>query len=429
MGNRICIIGAGPSGITAAKNMLAEDLDDCVVFEKSDQVGGNWVFREEESHSSVCETTHIISSKRWSQYEDFPMPDDFPDYPSHQHLKTYFQNYARHFGVMEKIRFNTTVEALSRRDDGSWLVRSRDADGAKEEVFDFLLVASGHHWDPRMPSYPGHFDGEIIHSHTYKKAEPYRDKRVLVVGGGNSACDVAVETARVSARTCISMRRGQHIVPKFMFGLPSDTVYTWMLWMPRRLRQYLLGLTVWLWQGSYERYGLLKPERPPLEMHPTLNSELLYFIRHGEIHPRRGIERFENKTVFFSDGVCEEFDAIIYATGFRTSFPYFETSFIDYRDATEVPLYRKMIHADYDNLFFIGLFQPLGCIWPLADYQARIAAKQITGRWQRPANLAELIKKEVNNPHFNFEKRPRHAVEVDYHILRKELLSELAKAR
>ncbi len=425
---RVCVIGAGPSGITAAKNLLAEGIQNVVVYEMSDQVGGNWVFREEQSHSSVCETTHIISSKRWSQYEDFPMPDEFPDYPGHRHLKAYFQGYANHFGVTDKIKFKTRVNKAEPRDDGKWVLRVNGPDGSSEQVFDYLLVASGHHWDPRMPEYPGVFNGKVLHSHHYKKAEPFRGQRILVVGAGNSGCDVAVETARVAGKVCISMRRGQHIIPKFMFGIPSDTVYTWMLWVPKAFRQKLLQLSLWIWQGSYERYGLQKPSVGPLQMHPTLNSELLYFIRHGEIHPRRGIQRYKGRTVHFVDGTQEDFDVIIYCTGFRSSFPFLDTDVVDFRDATEVPLYRKMIHGDYPNLFFIGLFQPLGCIWPLADYQARIAARQINGKWKRPANLKDLIRKEVEHPHFNFEKHPRHATEVDYHQFRKELLAELKRA-
>jgi len=428
MGDSVCIIGAGPSGITAAKNMRQAGIADTTVFEMSEQIGGNWVFREEASHSSVYETTHIISSKRWSQYEDFPMPADFPDYPGHHHLKAYFDRYAEHFDVLPLIRFQTRVDKATRLEGGGWQVETTGPDGEETHRFDYLLVANGHHWDPKIPSYPGEFAGELMHSHDFKRAEPFRDQRVLVVGAGNSACDVAVETARVARRVCLSMRRGQHIIPKFMFGKPTDTVYTWMLWLPRALRQPLMNLMIRIWQGPYAQYGLPEPEVGPLQMHPTLNSELLYFIRHGEIHPRPGIARFEGHTVHFSDGSCEDFDTVIFATGYHTSFPFLDRDLIDFRDKTEIPLYRKMIHADYDDLFFIGLFQPLGCIWPLADHQARIAAMQITGRWKRPDNLRELIRREVENPHFRFEKKARHAVEVDYHQFRKELLSELKKA-
>jgi len=391
MTSRVAVIGGGPSGIAAAKALLAEGLI-VVVFEKSDQVGGNWVYREEPGHSSVYETTHIISSKTFSQYEDFPMPAEYPDYPSHAQLKAYFQAYARHFGV------------------------------------DALIVANGHHWDPVTPDVPGQFSGQILHSHAFKKAEPFRGQRVLVVGAGNSACDVAVETSRVSARTCLSVRRGQHIIPKFLFGVPNDVLYARLLGLPRTLRQPLLHLGELLAQGRYTQYGLPEPDVGILEAHPTLNSELLYAIRHGKIGVKTGIARFDGETVHFVDGTSDAFDTVIFATGYRISFPFFDPEFIDWTSALEIPLYRKMIPAGIDNLFFVGLFQPLGCIWPLADFQGRLAAKAIAGKWQRPPDLEARISYEMHHPHYAFRKEHRHATEVDYHELRRELLAELARA-
>ena len=198
---RVCVIGAGPCGITAAKAVLDAARAhpgryELVVYDRGRVVGGNWVFDAETGHSSVFETTHIISSKRLSQYEDFPMPDGYPDYPGHAELKAYFQSYARHFGVDRVLQLGTEVQGARSRPGGGWTVTLRD--GRREE-FDALLVASGHHWDPRMPSYPGTFGGELLHSHAYKTAERFAGQRVLVIGGGNSACDIAVETARCSA--------------------------------------------------------------------------------------------------------------------------------------------------------------------------------------------------------------------------------------
>lgn len=427
MTKRVCVIGAGPSGIAAGKALLAEGFDP-IVFEKSGEVGGNWVYRPEPGHSSVYETTHIISSKTLSQYEDFPMPADYPDYPSHAELRAYFEAYARHFGVDRTIRFHTEVLRATRDPDGRWRLGLRAPDGEREEVCDGLLVANGHHWDPFVPDVRGHFDGRIQHSHAFKRAEPFRGRRVLVVGAGNSACDVAVETSRVAARTCLSVRRGQHIVPKFLFGVPNDVLYAKILWLPRPLRQPLLGLTARVMQGRYARYGLPEPDAGILQMHPTLNSELLYYIRHGRIAVRPGIERFDGPEVRFVDGTSEPFDDVIFATGYKISFPFFDKSFIDWSEALQIPLYRKMIHPEIDNLFFIGLFQPLGCIWPLADYQARIAAKALAGRWRRPDDLAARVRRELEHPHHRFRKERRHSTEVDYHAFRKELLAELDRA-
>ncbi|HUS24305.1 MAG TPA: NAD(P)-binding domain-containing protein [Candidatus Binatia bacterium] len=427
---RVCVIGAGPSGIAAAKECLQHGLGEgLVVFEKSDQVGGNWVFRDTPGHSSVYETTHIISSKYYSEYEDFALPPGTPDYPHHTHLRQYFQDYARHFAVLPKIRFRTEVLQATRAADGRWQVRSRGPDGERSETFDVLMVANGHHWDPRLPEYPGAFSGKFLHSHEFKKAEPFRGQRVLVIGGGNSAADVAVECSRVAKRTCISMRRGHWFMPKYMFGWPGDVIYeksAW--WMPRWLRQPIMRLAVWMAAGTNERFGLQKPDYGVLEGHPTLNSELMYFLGHGEIVPKVGVARLEGATVHFTDGSHEDFDVIIAATGYRISFPFLDRGVADWSDAHWVPLWRRMFHAEVPNLYFIGLFQPLGCIWPLADYQAMLACLEINGRYRRPADLHAAIAGERRRRHFRFVETPRHSTEVDYADFRKELFRELRRA-
>ncbi|CEG56322.1 flavin-containing monooxygenase [Legionella fallonii] len=422
---RICIIGAGPSGLAAIKNLQEQGLTNVVVFEKNNQIGGNWFFDEHNEHSSVYETTHIISSKRWSQFDDFPMPSDYPDYPSHALLLKYFRDYSQHFALDKYVRFNSTVLKVTRDESNQWHVTYENEQGVHQECFDYLLVANGHHWDPVLPEYPGEFDGEILHSHQYKKAQIFKDKRVLVVGGGNSACDVAVEASRIAPRVCISMRRGYHIFPKFIFGKPTDDAVAKIQWIPSGIRQKIITLVVRVLQGRYPKYKLLKPDCGPLEIHPTINSELLYFIRHGKIMPRLGIAKFEKNTVHFIDGSQEEFDTVIFATGYQVSFPFFDKDYLDFSNATKIPLYRKMMHADFDNLYFIGLCQPQGCIWPLADYQSKIVARIIAGTLKRPEQLHQKITEEINKPHYRFKSNRRHALEVDYHIFRRELLEML----
>lgn len=421
---RAAVIGAGPSGIAAARALIDEGLTP-VVFEQGDRIGGNWVFRSEVGHSSVYRTTHIISSKAWSAYEDFPMPEDYPDYPSHAQLAAYFEAYARRFGVDRHVRFGCTVIEAAPAGEGCWTVRWREGEAEHSDTFDALLVANGHHHVPNIPDYPGHFDGEVLHSHAYKEAAPFAGRRVLVVGAGNSACDVAVEVSRIATHVALSVRRGQHILPKFLFGRPGDVNYAKLSWLPWRLRQWLLGLTIRIVQGRYADYGLPEPEGGVLEMHPTLNSELLYFIRHGKVHPRPGIARLDGDAVIYTDGRREAFDTLVWATGYRTRFPFLAPELTPWQDAERVPLYRKMIPADQPGLYFIGLFQPLGCIWPLAEHQGRIAARATSGRWRRPADLKARIAHEMAHPHYPFQRTRRHATEVDYHRFRKELLAEL----
>jgi hypothetical protein len=422
---KICVIGAGPCGIAVAKNLLEEGLTQFVVFEKNQQVGGNWIFNEQGTHSSVYETTHIISSKRLSEYEDFPMPSHYPDYPSHRQILSYFNDYAEHFGLKSYIRFNTEVLQVNLLPQNQWQVIYQYENEKHEERFDYLFVANGHHWDPLMPEHLNEFTGTVLHAHDYKRAEPFRDQRVLVIGGGNSACDIAVEIARISPKTCISIRNGQHIFPKFIFGKPTDIAFNTIEWMPFWCKQQLTRLVLRMIQGRYAKYQLKNPDTKPLATHPTINSELLYFIRHGKVLPRKKIESIEGNCVYFVDGEKDIFDTIICATGYKISFPFFSKSLIDFSKLSHIPLYLKMLHPQLPHLFFIGLFQPQGCIWPLADYQAKIAAGMISGRLKNRVNLLPKIKKERKTARRRYHSSPRHVLEVEYGRFRKQLLSEL----
>jgi hypothetical protein len=401
---------------------------DFEVFEKNDRVGGNWVFNSKTGHSSIYENTHLISSKAWSEYEDFPMPADYPDYPSHIQMQNYFESYAKNFKLLEKIRFEHGVEKVTRDQHGDWLVEYRDKDGiSSSKTFQYLMVANGHHNVPKFPSYPGNYTGKFLHSHDFKSVdETWRNKKILIIGAGNSACDIAVEASRVSKNVNISMRSPQWIFPKFIFGQPGDVFAAKSRWLPRRIRQYGLKILVRLILGPYKNYGLPENTLLPLSTHPTLNSDLLEYLRHGRIKIKPAIKSWSEKTVNFVDGTSEEFDIICACTGFWTEFPFFDKSLIDFKEIEKVPLYRKMMHNKFSNLYFIGLFQPIGCIWPLADYQAKLAVAEIKGAYKRPSNIQAKIKKEIEKPHFNFGPGQRHAMEVDYHTFRKELGKELA---
>jgi hypothetical protein len=382
---------------------------------------------EKLSHSSVFETTHIISSKTLSQYEDFTF-DDFevglPDYPSHDQLRRYFQAYAAKFNLYPHIQFNTLVESCELDEANQWIVQTSHDGVSKTEEFTHLVVCNGHHWKPRMPHYPGNFTGKLMHSHEFKNATPFKDQRILVIGGGNSACDVAVETSRVSAKTTISWRRGYRIVPKFLFGKPSDVVASRMAFLPTKLKFFFSELTVKIFSGSNKNYGLPEPEHAITGTHPTINEELLYKVRHGKVFPKGDIERFDGEHVHFKDGSVEAFDTIIACTGYILAHPFFRQDFLNYSEG-DVPLYLKMLHEKYENLFFVGMFQPLGCIWPAAELQSKIAARAIAGTWKRPENMAELCQREVTHPHLNQIKTPRHTITVDFHLFTKQLKKHL----
>ena len=424
---RIAVIGAGPSGITAVKSLRAAGFAHVTGFDRNQAVGGNWLFAPEATHSSVFETTHIISSKTLSSYHDYPMPASYPDYPSHAQLAAYFQGYADQFGVTPHIRFGTEVLAAEPLPGDRWALRWREDGLEHDATFDALVVANGHHWKPRMPEYPGHFTGRILHSHDYKRAAPFADQRVLVIGGGNSACDVAVETARVSAVTDLSWRRGYWIVPKFLFGLPADVVAERTRWLSRTVRGWLNARLLRVLQGPNARYGLPEPDHPFGATHPTVNSELLYAVRHGHIGARRDIARYEGRTVHFTDGTQAEYDTIIACTGYWIAHPFFRPEVVDFSRGP-VPLYLRMFPARHPTLSFIGLFQPLGCIWPAAELQSRLLALRLSGRWSPPADLEAAIARELARPDYAQLDTPRHTITVDYHAFVGRLQAALGQA-
>jgi len=414
MNPRIAIIGAGPSGLAALKVLRQAGFAETVAFERGPRIGGNWVYSAEPGHSSVLDSTHLISSRRHSGFSDFPMPDDYPDYPSHRQVLAFFEAYASHFDLGPAIRLETGVAHAEPIAGGGW--RLRLDDGTTKE-FDHLLVASGHHWDPRMPSYPGEFAGELVHAHDCRTGERFRGRRVLVIGGGNSACDLAVEAGRVGTFAGISVRRGYHIVPKLIFGQPPDVLNARLLWLPRRLRSRLQTLTWRLVTGGMAQYGLPEPTHSILDAHPTVNSELLDGLRHGRVHVLPDIERFEGRSVRFVDGSSKEFDTVVAATGYRITFPFLDRSLVDFSEGA-VPLYLRVFPPHLRHLYFIGLVQPQGCIWPLAEAQAALVAGVIGGRVSLPPDLPALARAEAEQIRRRYTDSARHTIEVDFHEYR-----------
>jgi hypothetical protein len=416
---RVCIIGAGSSGIAVAKAMKDRGIPfDC--FEKGDQVGGNWYFRNTNGMSAAYESLHINTDSRLMEYRDYPMPEGTPDYPSHRVIMDYFNAYVDHFGLRESITFNTSVEHARRMDDGVWEVT---LDSGDIRHYDVLLVANGHHWDPRWPDpeYPGQFDGEQIHSHAYLSPEDpvdCRGKKVLVVGMGNSAMDIACELGRpgLAEKVYLSARHGVWVVPKYIFGVPTTRLTGMPRWVPWRLNSWLTNLIVAMNVGKPWNYGLPRPDHRILQAHPTISQEIYIRLGSGDIHPRPGINCLDGDRVEFSDGSRDEVDIIIWCTGYNVSFPFFDAAFIAAPDH-DLPLWERMVRPGLDNLFFIGLLQPLGAIMPMAEAQAKLIGDHLLGRVSLPSapEMQAAIEKERNAMFDRYQDRaPRHTMQVDF---------------
>ncbi|MBI2826514.1 MAG: NAD(P)-binding domain-containing protein [Planctomycetia bacterium] len=406
-----CIIGAGSSGITAAKALLERGLPfDC--FDRSDDVGGNWYYNNPNQLSSAYRMLHIDTSKSRMQYSDFPMPEEFPNYCHHAQVLAYFRAYADHFGVRELVTFNTGVERAERQGDGMWSVRLSTGESRQ---YDALFVCNGHHWDPRWPEppFPGTFDGAMIHSHDYRDAEAFRGKNVLILGMGNSAMDISVECSYVANRVYLASRRGAHIIPKYLLGRPADK---WVVpWLPWRLSRIGMRAFLWLQVGRMENYGLAKPDHKLLEAHPSVSSVILDRIAHGDIVPKPNIAELAGREVRFADGTAAPVDAIIYCTGYKVSFPFFDEQFLSAPD-NDLPLYQRMFKAGIDNLFFIGLFQPLGAIFPISEKQACLAGEYLCGRYALPseAEVQRTIQAQRDAMFRRYVKSKRHTMQVDF---------------
>ena len=428
-----CVIGAGSSGIAAIKALHQRGFE-VDAYEKSDRVGGNWVFLNRNGMSSSYSTLHINTSRERMEYTDYPMPKTYPDFPRHDHIARYFDDYVDHFGFRDRIRFETGVERAERLPDGTWEIHS---DRGTSERYDALFVANGHHWDPRWPepAFPGAdgFEGVQMHSHSYTDPEQLAGKDVVVLGMGNSAMDIAVDSSYVAKSTTLCSRRGAHIIPKYFFGKPMDQLGASPR-IPWALRQKLFEGLMKMAVGDYERYGLPKPDHKLGSAHPTISGRILDRVVHGAISYRPNIARLEGDRVHFADGSSVHADVVVYCTGYKVTFPFFDEGLIAAPD-NDLPLFRRVFHPDIDNVFFIGLLQPLGAIMPLAETQSEWVCDYLEGAYAlpAPADLRRDIATERERMFKRYVASKRHTMQVDFEdylvALGKERKQGAARAR
>lgn len=411
---KYCIIGAGASGLAVAKTFKQRGIPfDCL--ERETDIGGLW--NEATPTGRVYDTAHMVSSKEFSWFDDYPMPEHYPLYPCHREALAYLRDYARQFGVLDRIEFGKSVERVEH-DGAAWRVRvAGEADARR---YAGIVLANGHHEVPRLPDYAGAFTGEVLHSRDYKGVSQLAGKRVLVVGAGNSGCDIAVSAVHHAESVLLSLRRGYYFVPKFTFGWPTDDVIDFIerFRLPRWLRQTLYGLSHKVLVGRSWRYGLPTPAHRILDTHPTVNSEIPSLVAHGRIGVRPDIAQLSGSTVTFTDGRSEEVDLIVFATGYRMSFPFLDDELILGSDGRP-KLYLNTFHPERDDLFAAGLTQANGSMWRVADYQARLIASYIiaSARASDEARRFRELKAGGGRAPYTpptYVASERHALEVDY---------------
>lgn len=421
---RIAVVGAGPAGLAALRALTAHGLD-AVAFERGRRVGGVWTL--EDRPTAAYRSLHLITSRPRTEFAEHPMPPGTPDYPARDAVGRWLEDYVGRFDLGSRIRLGTEVRSARRAGDG-W-----DVDG---ERFDVLVVASGHNevaaW-PR-PAYPGAdaFAGEQLHALEFGAGRDFEGRRVLVVGMGNSAMDIATDVSHFAARTVLSVRRGSWVIPKRLLGKPADQVIRpWAaVHVPWRIRQPVAQTLLKLTVGKPEDVGLPAPEGGLFQSHPTISDTIVSRIAHGEIVPRPGIEALEDRGVRFTDGTREDVDAIVWCTGYRVEIPFLDPAHLRPDPQTQ-RLYKRILHPDEPDLLFVGLMQSTGSAFPILERQSQLAAEYLTGRWKPPgrARMRADAELRVRRAKARWGDHGRPAMRVDFDAYLHELGREIERGR
>lgn len=413
-GFKVCIIGGGPLGVGLGRE-LTEGGIDYDLYETESDFGGVW--NPEGQSGRVYPSLHLISPKFNTQVPDFPMPDDYPVYPSHALMLRYIRDYARWAGVYDRAIFNTSVTDMQPEGDG-WLVSTSTGGQA---YYDLVAVCNGAQRQPRFPdpAYPGFFSGEVLHSMDYKSPDQIRGKRVLVVGAGNSGCDIAVDAVHHARTVWHSTRRGYHYYPKFVGGKPTPQ---WMLQLGNQFssKEETMSYIQQVFKlAGFDGtdYGLPQPDHPIDAAHPIMNSQILYYIGHGDIQAQPDIARFDGLKVTFVNGEVIEVDTIVYATGYSRDFPFIDPGLLDWRHG--IPdLFIHIAPRQWDNLFFFGFVNAAAGLGDGLRLQGQFVRSYIQAKRDNTLGFRRFIAaKHADQPDLGqayFVNSYRHLWEVDF---------------
>jgi Flavin-binding monooxygenase-like len=422
----VAVVGAGSSGLAVLK-ALREHQVAVECFERGSELGGLWRYENDNGLSGAYASLRTNASRLRMQYPSFPMPASYGDFPHHSEMAAYLDAYADAFGLRPLIRFGTTVERLEPHVGGSWWITL--ADGSRRE-YRAVVVATGLFWSPRLPTYPGSFDGTVSHSHEYRTPDRFAARRVMIVGAANSAAEIAVEVSAVAEQTLMSMRGGAHVIPRWIGRAPFDAGDV----EPRnRLPWRLLNM---IYRGRVVReIGPAPASWPPaahrlLESIPIISSDLLPAVRRGDVVVKPAIDRLSGERVRFVDGSEEPLDHIIYATGYRISLPFLSSSLLS-ANARDFPLYRRIAPLEVGGLFFAGFVDAPGGLLPVVETQGQWIAAVLTGRLRLPPpeQMRRAIERAERRTRQRFPKEGPHSIRCDPHAYRRLLQSDLRRAR
>jgi len=395
----VLVVGGGWCGLYALKAFLEEGLD-AVLYEKTDAIGGVWVYREDKPGGCYLKT-RTTASKCYLHASDYPMPDTVGHFPNHVEVLKFLNDYTDRFDLRRHIQTNITVHKIRKTKDGKkWKVvfyrgsGDEPKSGKREvEYYDFVSASSGQHQTPFLPMEDEpwkHYKGEVNHSHYYKHVTPdMADKTICIVGGGESASDVATEVCETAKKTYMSIRQGVWFQDRTVGAhQPADMVFTkhqrllgfsdfqsWLVWIGRYIMIELMwgkgGSGVDVWQPKCRYFhGFLNKSRDVVDK-----------VALGKVEPRSGAVKIEGKKIWFRGrDQPDEIDLVIFSTGFRASVGYLNGK-QSYTNA-----YKLVFDPEDPTMCYIGSPRPMiGSIPALAELQARWAAKVYSGQVSLPS--------------------------------------------
>lgn len=430
---RVAVLGAGSSGLVTLRALTKRGVS-AVGFERGSTVGGLWVHGSDSGHSRAYDSLRINTSVAASELREFPMPREFGDYPTHDVIARYLADYATHFALEPLVRFRTEVVSATETPTGYEIASRSLADGSvRREHFDAVVVATGHHHEPSLPAIVGRLDGPVFHASAYRNPRlpvDFSGKRAVVVGFGNSAVDIACELVeRGGARSVhLSTRRGAWVLPRYLLGKPIDGKAKVPLWLPGRLRRRIVTALFVLLHGRMRKFGLPEPDHLIGEAHPTISNELPELVRAGRVSVVPEVVELLGDRVRLADGREVGCDALVYATGYRTSFPFFDEAHVRVENNT-VELFERIFHPSHRRLFFVALAQTTGAIFPVAELQADLVARHLTGEYALPdeTTMRRAIEEGRRTLAARYVKSPRHTMQLDPELYVRRLARERAR--